>query len=78
MISSGYGESFFKYREIVYDLWQEGYQVYILDHRGQGFSERLIRPNKAQELDPRAVKRVHDLGYVENFDDFVDDLKTFV
>ncbi|MBY3143803.1 alpha/beta fold hydrolase [Rhizobium laguerreae] len=78
VISSGYGESFFKYREIVYDLWQEGYQVYILDHRGQGFSERLIRPNKTQELDPQAVKRVHDLGYVENFDDFVDDLKTFV
>jgi lysophospholipase len=78
VISSGYGESFFKYREIVYDLWQEGYQIYILDHRGQGLSERSITPNKAQQLDPQAVKRVHDLGYVENFDYFVDDLKTFV
>ncbi len=40
--------------------------------------ERSITPNKARQLDPQAVRRVHDLGYVENFDYFVDDLKTFV
>ncbi len=78
VVSSGYGESFIKYREVVYDLWQAGYQVYILDHRGQGLSERLIKTNKMQQTDPQVVKRVHDLGYVENFGDFVDDLKTFV
>ncbi|MEI4484526.1 MULTISPECIES: alpha/beta fold hydrolase [unclassified Phyllobacterium] len=78
VILNGYGESFIKYREIVYDLWQAGYQVYILDHRGQGFSERLIKPNKKQQADPTVVKSLHDLGHVERFDDYVIDLKTFV
>lgn len=78
VISSGYGESLIKYREVVYNLWHAGYQVYILDHRGQGLSDRLIKPTAAQQSDPQAVKRVHDLGYVDDFDDYVSDLKTFV
>lgn len=78
VISIGYGESFIKYREVTYDLWNAGFQIYILDHRGQGFSDRLVLPDKKQQSDPLAVKRVHDLGYVEHFDDYVDDLKTFV
>lgn len=78
VISSGYGESFIKYREVIYDLWRAGYQVYILDHRGQGLSERLVKPNEKGQADPKVVKRLHDLGYVERFEDFVTDLKTFV
>ncbi|OAE48361.1 alpha/beta fold hydrolase [Agrobacterium tumefaciens] len=78
VISIGYGESFIKYREVIYDLWHAGFQIYILDHRGQGFSDRLVFPDKAQQSDPSAVKRVHDLGYVEHFEDYVADLKTFV
>lgn len=77
VISIGYGESFIKYREVTYDLWNAGFQIYILDHRGQGFSDRLVLPDKEQQSDPSAVN-VHDLGYVEHFDDYVEDLKTFV
>jgi lysophospholipase len=78
VISSGYGESFLKYREVVYDLWLAGYQVYVLDHRGQGLSQRFLGPRPTQQGDPKALKRLHDLGYIEDFDDFVEDLKTFV
>lgn len=78
VISMGYGESYIKYREVIYDLWNAGFQIYILDHRGQGFSDRLVFPDKHQQSDPSAIKNLHDLGYVEHFDDYVEDLKTFV
>ncbi|KQO75960.1 alpha/beta fold hydrolase [Rhizobium sp. Leaf262] len=78
VISIGYGESYIKYREVIYDLWNAGFQIYILDHRGQGFSDRLVLPDTKQQYDPSAIKRAHDLGYVEQFGDYVEDLKTFV
>lgn len=64
IISSGRTESHVKYAELIYDLSQAGYSIYILDHRGQGFSTRLLD-------DPQK-------GYVEIFDDYVTDLKIFV
>ena len=64
VISSGRIESLVKYKELVFDLYQNGYSVFIHDHRGQGLSGRLI--NNLQ------------MGYVEDFDDYVKDLKTFV
>jgi lysophospholipase len=53
-----------KYRELIYDLFQAGYSLYILDHRGQGFSGRILTNSQ--------------IGHVEHFDDYVTDLKTFV
>ncbi len=64
VISSGRTECMLKYRELIYDLFQAGYSVYILDHRGQGFSGRIL-------ADPQ-------IGHVEHFDDYVTDLKTYV
>lgn len=78
VIASGYGESFIKYRELVYDLWHEGYQVYILDHRGQGLSDRLLKRSPISPVDALAAKHLHDMGYIDSFDNFVADLKTFV
>lgn len=64
VISSGRIEAFIKYKEVVYDLYQSGYSVFIHDHRGQGLSGRMCaRPH---------------LGYVASFDDYVRDLKTFM
>ena len=62
---SGRAENLFKYIETFYDLNLLGYSpIYTYDHRGQGFSERLIKnPN---------------LGYVESYDNYVEDLNTFV
>lgn len=78
VIASGYGESFIKYREIIYDLWHQGFQVYILDHRGQGLSGRLLSRPSSAPADLLADKRLHDMGYVDDFENFVADLKTFV
>ena len=65
VISSGRTEGMIKYQELIYDLSRQGYSVYIHDHRGQGYSER-INPTKPE------------LGLVESFDYYVDDLNTFV
>lgn len=65
VISTGRTESYIKYQELVYDLTQNGYSVYLHDHRGQGFSERLLKD------DPHK-------GHVDEFDDYVDDLHKFV
>lgn len=63
VISSGRIESYLKYKELIFDFYQNGFAVFILDHRGQGLSGRMTRD------------RQH--GYVANFDDYVDDLITF-
>ena len=64
VISSGRIESFIKYKEILFDLYQNGYSVFIHDHRGQGLSGRLTTNQQ--------------MGYVSDFDDYLRDLGTFV
>lgn len=63
MVVNGRVETYLKYQELAWDLWQQGYSIYLIDHRGQGRSGRLLTD----------VQK----GYVEQFDDYVDDLKTF-
>ncbi|MFC2094049.1 alpha/beta fold hydrolase [Bacteroidota bacterium] len=64
VISNGRRENTLKYKELIYDLYQNGYSVYILDHRGQGFSERII------ETDSR-------MGHIDDFEYYVSDLKNY-
>ncbi len=64
VILNGRNESYLKYAELVDDLSTLGYSLYLLDHRGQGFSDRLL-------ADPQK-------GYVDDFDDYVGDVKLFV
>lgn len=63
VFSSGRTESVVKYKELVYDLYQNGYTVVAMDHRGQGRSGRMLS-------DP-------EKGYVADFNDYVDDLHQF-
>lgn len=42
VISAGRMEMSLKYAELSYELAQAGYSVFILDHRGQGLSERAL------------------------------------
>jgi lysophospholipase len=65
VISSGRTESYVKYKELIFDLGRQGYSVYIHDHRGQGYSGRML-PDQRQK------------GHVDRFDDYVSDLDTFV
>ncbi|MCS0541785.1 alpha/beta fold hydrolase [Aeromonas veronii] len=63
LIVNGRVESYLKYQELAWDLWRQGYSLYLIDHRGQGMSGRMLN-------DPQK-------GYVDQFDDYVVDLKQF-
>lgn len=65
VIFNGRRESVVKYKELIYDLYRAGYSVYILDHRGQGFSERI---NKADK----------QMGHIDEFEYYVNDLKFYI
>ncbi|MFT5881045.1 MAG: lysophospholipase [Moritella sp.] len=64
LLLGGRSESYQKFRELIYDLCQQGYSVYSLDHRGQGMSDRLLN-------------NLHK-GHVEYFRDYVTDVKFFI
>ena len=67
VISNGRTETYLKYKELAFDLARTGYSVYIHDHRGQGMSPRL-QPDPGE----------HDKGHVDQFDDYVEDMRAFV
>lgn len=64
VISHGFTESLEKYTELAYYFLQEDYNVYIIDHRGHGLSERTT----------------DDLSLVDvkDFNSYVNDLYTFI
>ena len=64
VLVTGRTESYLKYQELAFDLYHQGYNVFIIDHRGQGLSQRLLK-NKQK-------------GYVTNFDDYAHDLKQLI
>ena len=61
MVIPGRGESYLKYPELAWDLFNCGYDIFIIDHRGQGRSGRLLDDSQ--------------LGHVVQFSDYVDDLE---
>lgn len=63
VVCPGRIESYVKYAELAYDLFHLGFDVLIIDHRGQGRSGRLLSDSHR--------------GHVDNFDDYVDDLAAF-
>jgi lysophospholipase len=60
----GRSEGYLKYKELSFDLFNQGYDLHIIDHRGQGISERIT-------ADPHK-------GFVNQFDDYSEDLNQFV
>ncbi|PWC14680.1 lysophospholipase L2 [Brenneria corticis] len=54
-------ESYVKYGEVAYDLFHNGYDVLMMDHRGQGRSGRLLADSHR--------------GHVVRFSDYVDDVE---
>ncbi len=65
VVVNGRTETWLKYGEVFYDLFQAGYSIYSYDQRGQGLSPHL------SPLNPQ-------IGYVKKFDSYVDDLNVFV
>jgi lysophospholipase len=66
VISSGRTESFLKYKEFVYDLYLQGYSIFIADHRGQGLSDRVLADETKRQM-----------GHVRDFQDYVRDLRQY-
>ncbi|MDN3652984.1 alpha/beta fold hydrolase [Thalassotalea ponticola] len=64
VVSPGRSESLLKYKEVTVDLINNGYNVALIDHRGQGLSTRQLKDKYK--------------GYVANFQDYVDDFEQFV
>lgn len=64
VLANGRIEASIKYQELMFDLFEQGYDVYSLDHRGQGQSERLVVGS--------------DIGHVNYFSDYAEDLHLFV
>lgn len=64
VISSGRTEAARKYAELIFDFYQNGYSVFIHDHRGQGESSRL------------SLNLHH--GHVDKFEHYVDDFNTLI
>ena len=64
VIAQGRNESVLKYKEVAFDFAKQGYDIYLIDHRGQGFSERFGG-------DPHR-------GHVERFQDYTTDLNQYV
>lgn len=64
VVLPGQAEPAIKYAELLYDLKALDHNIFIMDHQGQGESERLL---------PDSQK-----GHVRYFQDYVTDLKQFV
>jgi len=64
VVVNGRTESYLKYQELAYELTQQGYQVLMFDHRGQGLSTRLTdNPHK---------------GHIEDFQQYIDDMHQLI
>ncbi|MGB1299413.1 MAG: alpha/beta fold hydrolase [Psychrobium sp.] len=61
---NGRTESYLKYQSLINEFYQLGYSVYMLDHRGQGLSQRLLDN--------------HHKGHVEDFSYYVEDLAKYI
>lgn len=64
VVLPGRSEPYAKYAEVFYDLYSLGFDIYSYDHRGQGLSPHLSSRNE-------------QIGDVDDFTNYVDDLETF-
>lgn len=64
VVFPGRAEAIVKYAELIHDLYNNGYSVFAIDHRGQGASSRMLNNRH--------------MGYVEHFGDYVEDAKVCI
>lgn len=64
VILPGRSEPAVKYAEVIFDLKDHGYNIFILDHQGQGSSERLLEDKQK--------------GHVRAFTDYVQDFSNWM
>lgn len=68
IVVPGRTEPAIKYAELLYDLRHAGFNLFILDHQGQGQSERLLK-------DPHKGHVIRFQDYVNDFELFIDQVK---
>lgn len=64
VISHGYCEFATKFYEVAYYFYKKGYSVFILEHRGHGYSNRMVKNYSKVHID-------HFDTYVKDFDVFI-------
>lgn len=64
VVLPGKSETYLKYAEFFYDLQDLNMSLYSMDHRGMGFSERMLSDRLKM--------------HVEHFDDYLQDVRTFL
>ena len=62
ILVNGRAENMLKWTELAYDFYQQGYDVLLFDHRGQGYSQRII-PQK---------------GHLDEFRFYIDDMAKII
>ena len=62
ILVNGRAENMLKWSELAYDFYHQGYDVLLFDHRGQGYSQRII-PQK---------------GHLDEFRFYVDDMTKII
>lgn len=63
IIVTGRAESSYKYKKQILLFYKQGFNVYIFDHLGQGFSDRITTD--------------YELGHIDSFATYIDDLNSF-
>ena len=64
VILPGRTEAALYYSELIYDLRDSGFDIFIIDHQGQGRSDRMLQDRHK--------------GHVFNFNDYVEDVRRLV
>ncbi|PJG83624.1 alpha/beta fold hydrolase [Caviibacterium pharyngocola] len=64
ILVNGRAENILKWSEVAYDFYEKGYDVLVFDHRGQGYSQRLLKD--------------HEKGYIDEFRFYVDDMNKVI
>ena len=71
IILNGRSETYEQYGELIYDLRRQGYTLYLLDHRGQGRSDRMINFDRVGDSH-------YQKGTVDDFGEYSVDVRKFL
>ncbi|MFD0965711.1 alpha/beta fold hydrolase [Seminibacterium arietis] len=64
VLVNGRSENLLKWSEVAYDFYQQGFDVLQFDHRGQGYSDRLLKDQYK--------------GYIDEFRFYVEDMDSLI
>ncbi|MDO4430458.1 MAG: alpha/beta hydrolase [Lonepinella koalarum] len=64
ILVNGRAENLLKWTEVAYDFYQQGYDILAFDHRGQGYSQRLLKDRQK--------------GYIDEFRFYADDMAKII